>query len=164
MRVSSTASANWFGSRENPGASTAITAGVNSSASASSTSWLANSSVKMRSPNNVCRLRSTLGANARVGRHEGGVESALGKNSAEMIWQPQRDQKCIRHRPRAEDRRQHDVADESGHARQQGEAADGQDAVDHAAPIAREGQAGRIDNPSADDASTGDPPRPLALR
>ena len=43
------------GSREKPGASSSITCGVKSSASASSTTWVAINSVKMRSPNSARR-------------------------------------------------------------------------------------------------------------
>ena len=51
MRVSSTASAKRWGSSRNPGASSEITAGVNSSATASSTASTANSIVNTRSAN-----------------------------------------------------------------------------------------------------------------
>ena len=51
MRVSSTASAKRPGSLLKPAREQPITAGVKMSATASSTSWVANSSVKMRSAN-----------------------------------------------------------------------------------------------------------------
>ena len=90
-----------------------ITPGVNSSATASSTTWLANSSVKMRSANSAAGSTAVLLANARIGRHEGGVERAFGEDRAEMIGQPQRDEERVRDRARAEHRRQHDVAQRS---------------------------------------------------
>ncbi len=49
-----------------------------------------------------------------------------------MIGQPQRDEEGVRHRPRAEDRRQHDVAQKTRDARKQREAADGGELPDHA--------------------------------
>ena len=85
---------------EKPGASTSITAGVKNSATASSTIWLASSSVKMRSANRPARSAPALLADAGIGRHEGGIEGALGENGAEMIGQPQRDEKGVGHRAR----------------------------------------------------------------
>ena len=76
-------------------------------------------------------LGAALLADARIGRHEGGVERALGEDGAEMVGQPQRDEEGVGHRPGAEHRGQHDVADEAGDARQQRKAADRQDAIDH---------------------------------
>ena len=114
MRVSSTASAKRPGSLAKPGASSEITAGVKTSATASSTSWLASSSVKMRSANSLRGIGAALLADARIGRHEGGVEGALGEDRAEMIGQPQRDEEGVGDRPGAEDRRQHDVARKAG--------------------------------------------------
>ena len=58
------------------------------------------------------RVRPVLGADARIGRHEGGVEGALGKDRAEMIGQPQRDEEGVGDRACAQDRGQHDVARE----------------------------------------------------
>ena len=129
MRVSSIASAKRAGSSRKPGASSAITPGVKSSASASSTIWLASSSVKTRSANSFAGVGAVLRADARIGRHEGGVERTLGEDRAEMIGQPQRDEERVGDRPGAEDRRQHDVAREAGDAREQREAADGEDAL-----------------------------------
>ena len=102
-----------------PGASRSITAGVNSKATASSTIWLASSSVKMRSANSAAAFGPALLADAGIGRHEGGVEGAFGEDGAEMIGQPQRDEEGIGHRPGAEHRGQHDVADKAGDPRQQ---------------------------------------------
>ena len=131
MRVSSTASPKRSGSSPKPGASRRITAGVKASASASSTTWLASSRVKMRSPNSFAASDAALLADARIGRHERRRERALGEDRAEMIGQPERDEERIRDRPGAEHRRHHDVAQEAGDARQERQAADGQDAVDH---------------------------------
>ena len=135
MRVSSTASSKRAGSSVKPGASNAITCGVNSSATASSTTCAASSSVKMRSANSL-RRGSALAADVRIGRHEGGVEGALGEDRAEMIGQPKRDEERVRDRPGAQDRRQHDVARKAGEAREQREAADGEDASEHAPLLA----------------------------
>src|SRR5665647_1914423 len=77
------------------------------------------------------RVSSALGANPGIGRHEGGVERAFGENGAEMIRQPQRDEKRVGHRTGAEHRRQYDVTDEAGEPREQREAADREDALDH---------------------------------
>jgi hypothetical protein len=48
-----------------------------------------------------------------------------------MIGESQRDKKCISHRPCAEDRRQHDVAQKAGDARQQRKTPYSQNSVDH---------------------------------
>ena len=90
-----------------------------------------NSSVKMRSANSFDGIGAALLADARIGRHEGGVERALGEDRAEMIGQPQRHEEGVGDRAGAEDRRQHDVARKAGDARQQREAADREDASDH---------------------------------
>jgi hypothetical protein len=70
-------------------------------------------------------------ADARIGRHEGRVERALGENGAEMIGQAERHEERIRHRAGAQDGRQHDVAREAGETRHQRQAADREDAFDH---------------------------------
>ncbi len=49
-----------------------------------------------------------------VGRHERRVEGAFGKNRPEVIGQAQRHEERIRHRTCAKDRREHDVASETG--------------------------------------------------
>ncbi len=77
------------------------------------------------------RFRPALGANARIGRNEGGVECALGENGAEMVRQPEGDKERIGHRPGAEDRGKHDVTHKACQARQQRVAADGENLFDH---------------------------------
>ncbi len=67
-------------------------------------------------------------------RHWSGAERgerALGEDRAEMIRQAERNEKRIRHRPGAEHGRHDDVAHETGDAREQRQAADSEDAVDH---------------------------------
>ena len=54
-----------------------------------------------------------------------------GENGAKMIRQAQCDKKGVSHRAGAEHRRQDDVADEAGDPREQREAADREDALDH---------------------------------
>ena len=76
-------------------------------------------------------LRPVLLADAGIGRHEGGVERALGENRAEMVGQAQRHEKGVGHRSRAQDRRQNDVADKAGHPRKQGKTADRENALNH---------------------------------
>ena len=66
-----------------------------------------------------------------IGRHERGVERAFGKDRAEVIGQPQRHEERVGHRSRAEDRREHDVARKAGQPREQGIAADGENASEH---------------------------------
>ena len=78
-----------------------------------------------------CRIGALLRADAGIGRHKGGIEGTLGKNRAEMIGQPQRHEEGVRDRPGAEHGRQHDVARKAGQARQQRQAADGEDASEH---------------------------------
>ncbi len=75
---------------------------------------------------------------ARVSRNESGGERALGEDRAEMIGQPEGDEKRIRDRTRAKHRRHHDVAHKTRDARDQRPAADGEDVADHiAAPKRR---------------------------
>ena len=66
-----------------------------------------------------------------IGRHERGVEGAFGEDRPEMIGQPQRDEKRVGHRTRAENRREHDVARETGQPRKKRIAADGEDTSEH---------------------------------
>ena len=77
------------------------------------------------------RVGPVLGADARIGRHESGVEGALGKDRTEMIGQPKRYEECVGDWTRAQDRGQHDVPRESGKAREQREAADGENTSEH---------------------------------
>ncbi len=76
-------------------------------------------------------LRTPLLAQARIGRHKGGVEGALGEDGAEMIGQPQRHEEGVGGRPGAQHRRQHDVAEKAGDPREQRVAADREDAFNH---------------------------------
>src|SRR5262249_26754369 len=78
---------------------------------------------------------AALGADAGIGRNEGGVERALGENGAEVIGQPERHEESVGDRPSAENRRQHDVAQKAGQAREQRGAADSEKATDHCCPI-----------------------------
>ncbi len=55
-----------------------------------------------------------LAVQMRIGRHEGGIEGALGEDRAKMIGQPQRHEKRVRDGAGAENRGEHDVARESG--------------------------------------------------
>ena len=79
-------------------------------------------------------MRPALRQDARIGRHEGGVEGALGEDRAEMVGQPQGNEERVSDRAGAQDRRQHDVADKAGDARQQRKTADREDAFDHLNP------------------------------
>ena len=74
-----------------------------------------------------------------VGRHERSVEGTLGKNRAEMVGQAERDEECVGHGARAENRRQHDVTGKAGQSRQQRVGADGEDAPEHAPSYPIEG-------------------------
>ena len=82
------------------------------------------------------RRRVALAVQMRIGRHEGGVEGALGEDRAKMIGQPQRHEKRIRDGPRAENGGKHDVARESGQPREQRITADSEDASEHAPLLA----------------------------
>ena len=77
-----------------------------------------------------CGIRPALRADARIGRNERRRERALGEDRAEMIRQAERDQERVSDRPGAKHRRHHDVAQEAGDARDERQAADGEDAVD----------------------------------
>ena len=137
IRVSSTASANLAGSLLKPGASRSITAGVNSKRHAEQHDLARQQQREnpvAEHPHGVAAARD---ADARIGRNEGRVERALGEDRAEMVRQPQRHEKRIRHRPRPQHRGEHDVAQEAGHARQERNSTNCQDAVDHANGLAR---------------------------
>src|SRR3954469_15661113 len=71
-----------------------------------------------------------------IGRHEGGVEGALGEDRAKMIGQPERDKECVRDRTGAKNRGEHDVARESGQSRKQRITANSEDASEHAMLLA----------------------------
>ena len=92
----------------------------------------------MRLANSPADVLATLAVDMGVGRHEGGIERALGKDRAEMIGQAKRHEKRVRHRTRAEDRREHDVARKSGQPRKERVAADGEDTTEHAPLLAHE--------------------------
>ena len=68
---------------------------------------------------------------AGIGGHECGAERALGEDRAEMIGQPECDEKSVGDRPGAEDRRHYDVANEAGDAGGERKPADGEDTPDH---------------------------------
>ena len=74
--------------------------------------------------------------NMRIGRHERRIEGAFGEDRAEVIGQPQRHEKRVRHRPGPEYRRQHDVARKAGQPRKERIAADGEDTTEHAPLLA----------------------------
>ena len=75
-----------------------------------------------------CGIGAALLANARIGGHEGGIEGTFGEDGAEMVGQPQRDEKGIGNRAGAEHGGQHDIARKAGDTRQSRQAADGEDA------------------------------------
>ena len=131
MRVRSTASAKRPGSRAKPGASTSITAGVNSSANGQQHDLARQQQREDPVGEQPGARWPALLADARIGRHEGGVEGALGENGAEMVGQPEGDKKGVGHRTGAEDRRQHDIADKAGDPRQQRQTADREHAINH---------------------------------
>ncbi len=68
----------------------------------------------------------------RVGRHKRRIERAFRENRPEVIGQAKSHEKRVRHRPGAEDRREHDVAREAGQPRKERVAADGKDTTEHA--------------------------------
>ena len=76
---------------------------------------------------------AALAVDMGIGRNEGGVESALGEDRAKIVRQPQRHEKRVRHRPGAEDRREHDVARKACQPRKERIAADGEDTTEHQA-------------------------------
>ena len=90
----------------------------------------------MRSPNSRAELRAALRAHPRISRDESGVEGAFGKDGTEMVRQPEGDKERVGDGPGAEQRSQHDVADEAGQPRDKRKAADGENPIDHAAFIA----------------------------
>jgi len=63
------------------------------------------------------RRLAALGADARIGRNERGIEGAFGENGAKMVWQPEGNEKRVGDGTGAEDCRQHDVAGEPGQPR-----------------------------------------------
>ena len=133
MRVSSTASEKRPGSLASPGASRPTTAGMNSKGEREQHDLGRQHQREDAVGEQAHRGNAVLLADARIGRHESGVEGAFGEDRAEMIGQPQRDEEGVRDRPGAQHRGEHDVAHEAGEARQQRQAADGRDPADHAA-------------------------------
>jgi hypothetical protein len=77
------------------------------------------------------RVSTALLADARIGRHEGGIEGAFRKDRTEMIGQAQGHEEGIGDWPGAEHSREHDVARKPCNTRQKREAADRKDASDH---------------------------------
>ncbi len=77
------------------------------------------------------RIGAALGANARIGGNECGIERTFGKDGAEMVRQPKGNEERIGHRPGAEERREHDVAGKAGEAGEQRKAANGENPLDH---------------------------------
>ncbi len=77
------------------------------------------------------RCRAALSRHMGIGRDESGIERAFGENGAEVIGQPQRHEEGVGHRPGAKDRREHDVARETGDPREQRISADGENASQH---------------------------------
>ncbi len=77
------------------------------------------------------RRRPTLLADACIGRHEGRVESAFGEYHPEMVREPQGDEKRVGDRARTEHGGQQDIPGKAREARQQRQAADGEDASEH---------------------------------
>ena len=78
-----------------------------------------------------CRLLPFLPMDMRIGRHEGGVECALGENGAEMVGKAEGDEEGVCDGTGAQDRREHDIACETGQPRKQGIAADSKNAPKH---------------------------------
>ena len=76
-----------------------------------------------------------------IGRNEGGVEGALGKDRAKTVGQPPGHIERIRHRSGAEDRREHDVAHQTGQPGQKRVAANGENPTQHVPLLPQEGRA-----------------------
>src|SRR5207248_699531 len=83
---------------------------------------------------------AALAIHMRVGRHERRVKCAFGENRSEVIRQPKRHEERVRHWAGAEDRREHDVARETGQPRKEGIATDGEDTTEHP-PLLQHGAA-----------------------
>ena len=79
----------------------------------------------------LCRLRSALGADTRIGRNEGSVERTFGKYGAEMVGQTEGNKKRVGNRPGADNRSQHDVAEKARQTRDKRIAADSENATEH---------------------------------
>ena len=67
----------------------------------------------------------------RVARDIGGIESTLAENSSKMVGQALGHEESVGEQTRAEDRAKQDVAHKPGAAREQGQAADGNQAFVH---------------------------------
>ena len=59
------------------------------------------------------------------------MNAPSGENGAKMIGQTQRDEKRVRHRAGAKDRRKHDVAKKAGERENERQSADSQNAAQH---------------------------------
>ncbi len=75
-------------------------------------------------PHEHTQLFAAALAIAHQNRHESLIESALRKQSPEEIRNPEGDEERIRHRRRAEEMRQHDIAHEAAHTREHGHGSD----------------------------------------
>ena len=102
MRVRSTASAKRPGSSRSPAQAASITPGVNSKRDRKQHNLARKQHREDAVGEQPRRVGSALLAHPRISRHESGIERAFGKNRAKMIGQPQRDEKSVGHRPRAE--------------------------------------------------------------
>ena len=107
------------------------TQGVNRRASASSTRLMAMSAAAMRSAKSLAGVDAGLLERARIGRHEGRGEGALGEDGAEMVGQAEGDEEGVGHRACAKHRGHDHVADEARDAGDERPPADGGDALDH---------------------------------
>jgi hypothetical protein len=76
--------------------------------------------------------RAIVVPDAQIGRHQRGIQRTLGQRSPEDADALKRHQECIRHRPRAEQRRHHGVARKSQQPRGERSGGDGEEGADHA--------------------------------
>ena len=81
----------------------------------------------------ACRDGTAVGFRLGVARHISGVESAFAEDCAKMVRQAKRIGERFVHHARAKHRRDHDVADEAGDARDERPAADAEDLLQHGA-------------------------------
>ena len=98
-------------------------------------------------------LFAVLFKRPRVSGNEGRGESAFREDRTKMVGQAEGDEECVGNGSRAEHRRHHHVAEKSGDARKKREAADREEAPDHAARLTGFSRAPRAPRRSRDPAS-----------
>ena len=131
MRVSATAMSKRVGSLTKPGARMLTTQGVKQERERKQHEVDGDECRGDAVGEEFGRVDASLLEDARIGRHEGGGEGALGEDGAEMVGQAEGDEEGVGHGACAEHRGHDHVADEARDAGDERLPTDGGDALDH---------------------------------